>query len=77
MDTRHLRRSLAAVATTIACVITMANPAGAVVHDGQIAGGVITFVKAFPPVSETLELVPTPATCPRSRASSSISALPA
>ncbi len=53
----HLRRSLAAVLTALACLALMANPAAAVTHDAVITGGQLTFTKTgITPV--VLDLVP-------------------
>ncbi len=45
MNTTHLRRSLAAIATATACLVLMASPAAATPHDADITGGVMTFTK--------------------------------
>ncbi len=45
MKKAHLRRSLAAVTTAIACLVVMANPASAAVHDVEITGGTVVLSK--------------------------------
>ncbi len=58
MKTTHLRRSLAAVATAIACLAVMAGPASATPHDVDITGGVIRLTKTGL-TPEDIDLAPT------------------
>ncbi len=64
MRTTPLQRSLAALATTIACLALMATPAAATPHDADITGGEISLIKT----GVTYVLYPTPpgSTCPTS-----------
>ncbi len=56
MNKTHLRRSLAAVITTVACLAIMANPASATVVNAEITGGEITLAKTG--VTEVIDLTP-------------------
>ncbi len=60
MNRTHLRRSLAAVVTAIACLAGLAGPAGAVVHDTTVTGGVITLSSSV----DVYDLAPATPTCP-------------
>ncbi len=63
MNTSRPRRSLAAVATAIACLATMAGPAAATpaAHTATITGG--TFIKTKTTFTIPIDLAPTPASC--------------
>ncbi len=54
MNKTHLRRSVAALATALACLAVVANPAAAVTHDAVITGGQITLTKTG--VNEVVDL---------------------
>lgn len=54
MKTTHLRRSLAVVATTLACLAVMATPAAATPHGVDLTDGLLEFAKAG--VYETIDL---------------------
>ncbi len=57
MNTTHLRRAVVAVATAVACLVTLATPSGAVLLNATINGGQFTFVKTG--VTETIPLTST------------------
>ncbi len=61
MRKTHLRRSLAAVFTALACLAVMANPAAATTHSADLTGGVITLTKTG--VTEEINLDPTVESC--------------
>ncbi len=61
MNPTPLRRSLAAVATAVACLALMAHPAAATTHDISITGGEITLTK--PGYSEAFDIGPGTPSC--------------
>ncbi len=57
MKKTYLRRSLAAVATAVACLAIMGNPAAATTHDASLTAGEVTLTKTGM-TPEVIDLAP-------------------